>query len=215
MRFTGGVRGSGAEKERRKREGWMGKSGRGGGVYLAQKASNFQRGCKNGVGTRSGRYTRAGCWVYKTPLSFFTSYLDAPEGVVLTPLSCFPSFPAFLFSAAGKLSADPPSSVSSHCGTGYTRATFSSFFHSSLLHPPTVVVLLSFYTAPPATRPVRPRFLSRPHDYPPFHRDCVHTWPSSFRPECYPTSNPRWPNGTPSHLFTGSCRDRRGETKCS
>lgn len=48
--------------------------------------------------------------------------------MVLTPLSCFPSFPAFLFSTVGKLSADPLSSAPFHCGAGYTRATFSSIF---------------------------------------------------------------------------------------
>lgn len=37
------------EKRGRAREKWKEKE-----VYLAQKASNFQRGCKNGVGTRVG-----------------------------------------------------------------------------------------------------------------------------------------------------------------
>lgn len=61
MRFTGGAavfareRKTESERERRerKRERWR-EGGWGTGVYLAQKASNFQRGCKNGVGTRVG-----------------------------------------------------------------------------------------------------------------------------------------------------------------
>lgn len=67
------------EEETRKREAreeGRGVGGGGGGrVYLAQKGSNFQRGCKNG-GWHPAWYTWVACWVYKTPLSFFTSYLS-------------------------------------------------------------------------------------------------------------------------------------------
>ena len=72
-------------------------------VYLAQKASNFQRGCKNGVGTRVGiRGPLVGS--IKRRLAFLP---PTAEGVVLTPLSCFPSFSAFLFYTTSKLSARP------------------------------------------------------------------------------------------------------------
>lgn len=99
--------------------------GWGTGVYLAQKASNFQRGCKNGVGTRVGiRGPLVGS--IKRRLAFLP---PTPEGVVLTPLSCFPSFPAFLFSTTGKLS---------------TR-TLPPLF-ASLLRRVTLDFFLAFYT---------------------------------------------------------------------
>lgn len=100
MRFTGARRAvceRNGEKENEGVRRWRT------GVYLAQKASNFQRGCKNGVGTRVGiRGPLVGS--IKRRLAFLP---PTAKGVVLTPLSCFPSFSAFLFYTTGKLSARP------------------------------------------------------------------------------------------------------------
>lgn len=115
------------------------------GVYLAQKASNFQRGCKNGVGTRVAiRGPLVGS--IKRRLAFLppTSSPTANGGVVLTPLSCFPSFPAFLFSAAGKLSVDPLSL----CPVPLRRRlhAFSLFFLPPLGHStPATAFFFPFY----------------------------------------------------------------------
>lgn len=58
-------------------------------VYLAQKASNFQQGCKKGVWHRLNAATTDGtaCWVYKTPLNFFS-----PHGGGFNPVKLFPIF---------------------------------------------------------------------------------------------------------------------------
>lgn len=155
-RFTVGAREP--PRERNRGRTVEGREGGGRRVYLAQKASNFQRGCKNGVGTRSGRYTRAGCWVYKTPLSFFASYLGALEGVVLTPLSCFPSFSAFLFSAPGKLSADPPSTYPSHCRSWLHASHVFSFSPLLLLRPFVGRSLLFLHSSARPQEPFDPDF---------------------------------------------------------